>query len=85
MFDGDHYRADISSLMATRIANFTSVYAQTNPITDKIVDRIKQVIKAENLFALDLHYFMIRNIIHSNKTKFQKLLLDSEIVKLAVK
>lgn len=85
MFDGDHYRADISSLMATRIANFTSVYAQTNPITDKIVDRIKQVIKAENLFALDLHYFIIRNIIHSNKTKFQKLLLDSEIVKLAVK
>lgn len=85
IYDGTHYRADIASLMATRVSNYAIVYAEKNPITDKVVDRIKDVIKTEDLFALDLHYFMIKNIISGNKTKFQKLLLDSDIVKLAVK
>lgn len=85
IYDGTHYRADIASLMATRVSNYAVVYAEKNPITDKVIDRIKDVIKTEDLFALDLHYFMIKNIISGNKTKFQKLLLDSDIVKLAVK
>jgi len=85
MYDGTHYRADIASLMATRISNYSVVYAESNPVTDKIMDRIKDIIKAEGLFALDLHYFMIKNIISGNKTKFQKMLLDKDIVKLAVK
>jgi len=85
MYEGTHYRADIASLMATRISNYAVVYAESNPITDKVTDRIKDIIKANELFALDLHYFMIKTIIHGNKTKFQKLLLDKEIVKLAVK
>jgi hypothetical protein len=85
MYDGTHYRADIASLMATRISNYSVVYAESNPVSDKILDRIKDIIKAEGLFALDLHYFMIKNIISGNKTKFQKMLLDKDIVKLAVK
>jgi hypothetical protein len=85
MYEGTHYRADIASLMATRISNYSVVYAESNPVTDKIIDRIKEIIKAEELFALDLHYFMIKNIISGNKTKFQKMLLDKDIVKLAVK
>ena len=85
MYDGTHYRADIASLMATRISNYSVVYADSNPVTDRIIDRIKNIIKAEGLFALDLHYFMIKNIISGNKTKFQKMLLDKDIIKLAVK
>jgi hypothetical protein len=85
MYEGTHYRADIASLLATRISNYSVVYAESNPVTDKIMDRIKEIIKAEELFALDLHYFMIKNIISGNKTKFQKMLLDKDIVKLAVK
>lgn len=85
MYEGAHYRADIASLMATRISNYSVFYAESNPITDKVMDRIKEIIKTEDLFALDLHYFMIKNIISGNKTKFQKMLLDKDIVKLAVK
>jgi MoxR-like ATPase len=85
MYEGTHYRADIASLMATRISNYSIVYAESNPVTDKIMDRIKDIIKSEELFALDLHYFMIKNIISGNKSKFQKMLLDKDIVKLAVK
>ena len=85
IYEGTHYRADIASLLATRISNYSVVYAESNPVTDKIIDRIKEIIKAEELFALDLHYFMIKNIISGNKTKFQKMLLDKDIVKLAVK
>lgn len=84
IYEGEHYRSDISSLLATRIVNYSLVYAESNPITDKITDRIKDIIKSEGLFALDLHYFMIKNIINGNKVKFQKILLDKEIVKLAI-
>ena len=85
IYEGDHYRADIASLMATRISNFSVFYASKNPRGDKVIDRIKSIIKSENLFALDLHYIIVKTLINGNKTKFQKLLLDQEIVQIAVK
>ena len=84
MNDSSGYRADIASLMATRFSNYAVVHSNGNSINDKILDRIKNIMKSDKLFNLDLHYVIIKTIISGNRTKFQKLLLDPEIVKLTV-
>lgn len=84
MNDSSGYRADIASLMATRFSNYAVVHSNGNSINDKILDRIKNIMKSEKLFTLDLHYVIIKTIISGNRIKFQKLLLDPEIVKLTV-
>lgn len=85
IYDGTNYRADIASLLSTRIVNYSVYYAKDNKIDDKIIDRLKNIIKQEDLFALDNQYVIIKGLIAGNKTKFQKLLLDPEITKVAVK
>lgn len=82
--DSSGYRGDIASLMATRFSNYAVVHAKTNSISEKILERIKDIMKSEKLFTLDLHYVMIKTILAGNRVKFQKLLLDPEIVKLTV-
>jgi hypothetical protein len=85
LYDSGSYRADLASLLTTRIVNYTLFYAKNNKIDDNIINRIKLLIKTEELFALDNQYIMIKNLIAGDKTKFQKLLLDPEITKVAVK
>jgi hypothetical protein len=78
------FRGDIASLMATRFGNYAVVYSNGNPIPDKIIERIKNVMKSDRLFSLDLHYIIMKTLISGNKNKFQKLLLDPEMVKITV-
>ncbi len=78
------YRADIASVLATRLINFTVNYAESNTITPAIIDRLTKFCTGE-VFTNDLKYIIVRKIINSNKQKFQKLMLNSEIVKMAMK
>lgn len=81
----DDYRADIASVLATRLANYTLHYAESNPIDSKIIDRLTLLTTEEELFANDLKYYVIREILNGNKAKFQKLMMNPEIVKMATK
>lgn len=81
----DDYRADIASVLATRLANYTLHYAETNAVTEKIIKRLTLLTTEEDLFANDLNYFVIREILNGNKTKFQKLMMNPEIVKMATR
>jgi hypothetical protein len=83
--EGDSYRADLASLLATRIVNYTVNYSQKHAVTPEILQRLTDLTLDETLFTNDLKYFMIRNIVNSNKVKFQKLMLNPEIVKMVVK
>lgn len=78
------YRADIASVLATRFANYTSLYSKENPITDKHLERVTMLC-VEKIFGNDLQYFVIREILNNNKQKFQKLMGNSELVKMATK
>jgi len=75
------YRADIASVLTTRLANFTLNYAEDHAITDKIIDRLV-MLSTEDIFANDLKYYAIREILNGNKKKFQKLMLKPEVVKM---
>ena len=83
--EGNDYRADIASILATRIINYTLVYAKDNTITTKITDRLIKINTEKDLFTNDLQYVMIKQILNGNKQKFQKLMANPEIMKMAMK
>jgi hypothetical protein len=81
---GASYRADIASVLATRLINFTVNYSNNNQVTDKIIERVKQL-SISDVFTNDIKYHVLKNIMNGNKAKFTKLMMDPEIVKMAVK
>ena len=82
---GDSYRPDISSILTTRFLNYTLFYAEKNAIDQKIIDRVITLTTDDDLLAMDLKYIVIKELLNKNKQKFQKLMLNANIVKMAVK
>ena len=82
---GDDYRADIASVLTTRLINYALFYAETNPITPEIINRMTVLIKKDGVFTDDLKYILVKKILNGNKQKFQKLLIDTEVQELATK
>jgi hypothetical protein len=82
--EGIDYRGDIASTLATRVVNYNLYYAQNNSVGNDVIDRLSYLI-TENIFGMDLNYYVIRTILNGNKTKFSKLLMNSEVIKMAVK
>ena len=80
----DDYRADIASALATRLANYTIVYSQDNTIAKKVTDRLITLC-TKDYFTNDLKYLVIRTLLSGNKQKFNKLMMNAEIVKMTVK
>lgn len=81
---GPQYRADIASVLATRLINYTVNYAENNTIDQKITNRLIRF-ATDDLFTNDLKYIIIKKIINANKQKFQKLMLNADVVKIAMK
>jgi hypothetical protein len=81
----DSYRADIASVMTTRTINYALNYAEKNTVDQKIIDRIIALTTDEDVFTNDLKYYIIKGIVNGNKTKFTKLMINPEVVKMAVK
>tara|TARA_R110001606_G_scaffold171773_6_gene317514 strand:- start:4168 stop:5343 length:1176 start_codon:yes stop_codon:yes gene_type:complete len=81
---GDSYRADIASILATRVSNFAVVYSQDNTITPKITERITDLC-TKDYFTNDLKYLVVRTIFNGNKKKFSKLMMNPEIIKMTIK
>jgi hypothetical protein len=82
---GDNFRADISSVMATRIINYCLVHAQEKSVPDAMVNRMIRLLTDCDSFSDDLKYFMVKEIVNGNKTKWQKLMQNSAVIKMAVK
>jgi hypothetical protein len=43
------------------------------------------MLSTEEIFANDLKYYAVREILNGNKQKFQKLMMNTEVVKMATK
>ena len=82
---GDNFRADISSVMATRLINFCLVHSQDKAVPDAMINRVIKLLTDCDSFSDDLKYFMVKEIVNGNKTKWQKLMMNSAVVKMAVK
>jgi len=80
----DAYRADIASTLATRLANFSVVYSKENTITQKLTDRLIALC-TKDYFTNDLKYLIVRTIFNGNKQKFNKMMMNPEIIKMTMK
>ena len=81
---GDDYRADIASALATRLANYSVVYSKENTVSQKITDRLIKLC-TKDYFSNDLKYLVVRTIFNGNKQKFNKFMMNPEIIKMTLK
>jgi hypothetical protein len=81
---GDDYRADIASIMSTRIINFALAHFKTNPMKSEVIKRFEKLV-VDEIFAIDLKYMIVRNLINGNKQKFQKLMLNDKVMEYTIR
>jgi hypothetical protein len=81
---GATYRADIASVLATRLINFSVSYSADNTITQENIDRLIMLVTAD-LFTDDLKYVIVKKILAGNRQKFQKIMADASVMKMAMK
>lgn len=79
------FRADISSVISTRVINYALHHANDNPVPDAMIKRIVRLTTDCDSFTDDLKYYMIKEIVNGNKVKFGKIMMDTNVVKMAVK
>lgn len=79
-----NYRADIASVLTTRLINFTLNYSEKNTITQKIIDRLVKL-STDDTITDDLKYVLVKKILNGNKQKFQKLMAVPEVMTMAMK
>jgi len=80
----DKYRADLASIISTRIVNYSLFYSKTTKIEKHIIDRLALLMN-EDLFAVDLKYKIIKSIYNGNPTAFKLLMLDKTLLKFLTK
>ena len=81
---GDNYRADIASILATRTANFSVAYSKTDTVTQKMQERLVKLC-TKDYFTNDLKYLVVRTIFNGNKSKFNQMMMNPAIVKMTIK
>ena len=80
----DTYRADIAATLATRLGNYSVVYSKDNTIGQKQTDRLISLC-TKDYFTNDLKYLIVRTIFNGNKKKFNKMMMNPDIIKMTMK
>jgi len=83
--EDDDFRADLSSVVATRIINYSLTQAQTKSIPQNIIDRLIKITTECSSFTDDLKYYIIKELLNGNKPKFSKLMLNPKVAQMAIK
>ena len=83
--EGDEFRADISSVVATRIINYSITKAATGSIADPIIQRLVAITTDCESFTDDLKYYIIKELLNGNKPKFSKIMLNPKVANMAIK
>jgi hypothetical protein len=78
------YRADLASIISTRLINYSLYYSKNNKIEKHIIDRLAFLMN-EELFAVDLKYNIVKSIYNGNPTSFKLLMLDKTLLKFLTK
>jgi len=81
----DMYRADIASVLATRLINHCLVFAQTNPINDAMSKRLIDLTTKYDAFTDDLKYYIVKELLGGNKPKFAKMMLNQNVLQMSTK
>jgi len=76
----NNYRADLASIISTRIINYSLFFSKENKIEKSFIDRLATLMN-EDLFAVDLKYNIVKSIINSNPSAFKLLTLNKTLIK----
>ena len=82
---GNDYRADIASILTTRLINYTINYAEEHTIHQKTIDRLIKLMTDPDTLTDDLKYILVKRVLNGNKQKFQKLMVDPDVIKMSLK
>jgi hypothetical protein len=78
------YRADIASILSTRIVNYLDLFAKSNHVEKSVIDRISKIVN-EKIFTQDICYNMIKSIYNNNPNKFKVMMLDKNLVSYIIR
>jgi len=81
---GDDFRADLSSVIATRVINYALTVADKGGVPQAMIDRLAKLTTEFDGFTNDLRYYMVKEIVNGNKVKFAALMQDTNVVKMAI-
>jgi hypothetical protein len=59
--------------------------ADKGAVGKPIIDRIAKLTTDCEAFTNDLRYYMVKEIVNGNKVKFSPLMMNQDVVKMAVK
>jgi adenylosuccinate lyase len=82
---GDDFRADISSIITTRLINYSLKHASEHAVSDAMINRLVKLTTDCEAFTTDLKYYMVKEILAGNKPKFARLMQNANVIKMAVK
>lgn len=82
--EGDDFRADLASVIATRVINYALTTAEKGSVPKAMIDRLAKVTTEFDGFTNDLRYYMVKEIVNGNKVKFSALMADTAVVKMAI-
>ncbi len=77
-------RTDISVVLGTRLMNYALAYAEKNPVSQDMIDRLIFLIKSDH-FSIDMKFAIVKRLIARNKQKFQKIIVDKTVQDYATK
>jgi len=83
--EGEDFRADLSSVIATRVVNYGLTFAEKNTVSQPMVQRLIKLTTECDSFTDDLRYYIIKELINGNKVKFAPLMMNANVVKMSVK
>lgn len=78
------YRADLASILSTRLVNYSLYYSKEDKIEKPFIDRLAFLMN-EDLFAVDLKYNIVKSIYNGNISSFKSLMLNKTLLKFLTK
>jgi hypothetical protein len=81
----NNYRADIASVLGTRFLNYVVNLSKTGKVEKEQLNRIKFLIKDEDIFTNDMKYHLVKKLIAGNRNAFKELTFDPKIQEYATK
>ena len=83
--EDDDFRADISSVVSTRLINYALREAETKSVSQDVINRLIKLTTDCTSFTDDLSYYIVKELTNGNKPKFSKMLLNPKVAKMVIK
>jgi hypothetical protein len=81
----DTYRADIASVLATRLINYCLRTASEGHVPESMINRLIKLTTKFNTFTEDLKYYIVKELLGGHKAKFSKMMLDQNVLQMSTK